>query len=61
MERKRELNLDEMAKVSGGAPGPEGDECRRVYMYPCPFCDEEFADNGELMAHVRTAHKDMID
>lgn len=61
MEEKRELGLDEMKKVSGGAWSEDGEEYSRVYMYPCPFCDEEFADHNEMLAHIRSTHQDMID
>ena len=52
MEEKRELGLDEMKKVSGGAWSEDGEEYSRVYMYPCPFCDEEFADHNKGWALV---------
>ena len=53
----RELNLDEMDKVSGGMH--DAKENRRYEIFDgfnCPHCGRNFGTDKELNDHIKTEH-----
>ena len=59
---KRELNLDELEKINGGASGeisyPFTEEDKKPQIpLKCPVCGETFYRGAALIAHAKT-HRD---
>ena len=60
MEQKKELNLDEMDKVSGGAHDYEENRRYDGSGYYCRHCGQIFATNRLLKDHIKTDHPDRV-
>ena len=59
MEEKRELNLEEMEKISGGIHDQK--ENRRYEIFwgdevNCPYCQAVLDSNWDLSYHIKSVH-----